>query len=487
MPARVQLKVVRGPLTGQLYLFTERTTCVLGRSSDCNLRLPDDDTHRTVSRHHCLLDINPPDVRVRDFGSLNGTFVNGRKIGQRCNAADAEATVLSHDAPEHDLRDGDRLRVGGTELAVSIQLAERCRHCGAEVDEPEMLCPRCAGVASTPPPCDTDAAACGVCGGPVDPIGGPGAICTSCRQEPKRVVQSLLDPDLSAPGVQGFTVLRLLGKGGMGSVFLAQRDEDQRLVALKVMLPQMAVKARARRMFQREIENARSLDHANVVRLLHAGLSRGIFYCSLEYCERGSVADAIKRRRGPLAIEEAVRIAIEGLRGLEYIHTTEVPAINLDDGSFGIGRGLVHRDIKPANLLLTGPDPARVKIADVGLAKAFDLAGLSGQTRTGAAAGTPLFMPRQQVINFKYAQPDVDVWSMAATLYTMLTGQPPRDFRRGVDPWRVVLQEPPVPIRRRNPEIPGRLAEVVDHALEERPKIPYSTARELRKELESVP
>ena len=83
MTATVTLRLLKGRLDRTEYVFDERTTCVLGRADDCAPRLPSDEYHRTVSRHHCLLDINPPDARIRDFGSLNGTFVNGKKIGQR--------------------------------------------------------------------------------------------------------------------------------------------------------------------------------------------------------------------------------------------------------------------------------------------------------------------------------------------------------------------------------------------------------------------
>ena len=83
MTTSVTLRLVKGQLDRAEDVFDERTTCVLGRAKECEPRLPDDDYHRTVSRHHCLLDINPPDARIRDFGSRNGTYVNGKKIGQR--------------------------------------------------------------------------------------------------------------------------------------------------------------------------------------------------------------------------------------------------------------------------------------------------------------------------------------------------------------------------------------------------------------------
>ena len=108
MPARVTLLVQSGPLAGQRFVFEDRTTCILGRGKDCDPRLlckpeePSAPENRKISRHHCLLDINPPDVRIRDFGSLNGTFINGRKIGQRQKHEQPGGAF-----PEHDLADGD--------------------------------------------------------------------------------------------------------------------------------------------------------------------------------------------------------------------------------------------------------------------------------------------------------------------------------------------------------------------------------------------
>jgi eukaryotic-like serine/threonine-protein kinase len=152
--------------------------------------------------------------------------------------------------------------------------------------------------------------------------------------------------------------------------------------------------------------------------------------------------------------------------------------------ALGPGRGLVHRDLKPANLLLSGSGRAGVvKVGDYGLAKAFDDAGL---TRTGETAGSPHYMTREQVSNFKYAKPEVDVWAMAASLYAMLTGVPPRVFAKGRDPWLVVLEAPPVPIRRREPSVPQDLAEVIDWALVEVPEITFKTAAEFKDALEGA-
>jgi serine/threonine protein kinase len=143
---------------------------------------------------------------------------------------------------------------------------------------------------------------------------------------------------------------------------------------------------------------------------------------------------------------------------------------------------LVHRDLNPNNIFIVNAnDKIVAKIGDYGLAKAFDLAGLSGQTLTGSQMGTPAFIPRQQVLDFKHALPEVDVWATAACLYNMLTGYFPRDFTG--DPWLAVLQNDPVPIRKRNNSIPKKLAEVIDLALVEKPQITFQTAEEFKREL----
>jgi serine/threonine protein kinase len=287
--------------------------------------------------------------------------------------------------------------------------------------------------------------------------------------------------------LQDYDLIRELGKGGMGAVYLARHKHSGEPVAIKVMLPQVALNDRPRRLFLREIDNTRALCHPNIVQVCDAGCARGTFFLALEYCDGGSVADLVEKQ-GALSIAEAGAIILQVLDGLEYAHTAVVPAVRLADGSSGSGCGLVHRDLKPPNILLSGAGPSRIaKVADYGLAKSFDLAGLSGQTATGAVAGTRAFMPRQQAVDFKYARPEVDVWAAAASLYWMLTGgQPPRDFPRGKDHWQVVLQDDPVPIRKRLPALPKKLADVIDQAVRDRPEIPFKTAADLKRALERV-
>lgn len=507
MPSKVILTVARGADTGREFIFDERTTCLIGRDDECQVRVPDDKRHLTISRHHCLLDINPPDVRIRDFGSLNGTYVNGCNIGQR----DKDQTPQQVDRtrfPEFDLKNGDEIRLEDTLYRVGICLSRTCALCGCEIPEEfrdaarrgedEYLCSRCctqpervlAGEKCTRPP-----RRCTRCGRDVSAEAGAERrgefLCQACQVDPQALLNEILrralgdDPRLAA--IKGYKILAEIGRGGMGGVYVAHHEETGRQVALKVMLPKVAVEERARQMFLREMENTKVLRHPHVVELFDAGFSAGTFYFSMGLCPLGSMARLTEQRGGTLPIDEAVGLMRQVLDGLEYCHGAEIPKVKLADGTYGKGRGLVHRDLKPANIFLAGPERCPVaKVGDFGLSKAFDTAGLSGLTVTGTAGGTPSYMPRQQVVKFKLARPEVDVWAAAASLYHTLTGCLPRDFPPGKDPWSVVLRSNAVPIRRRNTAIPQRLADVIDEALVDKPEIRIKSASQLKRMLDKA-
>jgi serine/threonine protein kinase len=273
----------------------------------------------------------------------------------------------------------------------------------------------------------------------------------------------------------------------MGAVYLARQQKTGRQVALKVMLPKVAAGQRATESFLREAVNTQALQHPNVVRLWDSGCSQGTFFFTLEFCDGGSLREFMKHRGGKLSIDEACPIILQALDGLHYAHNAEIPHVKLKDGSFGRGRGLVHRDLKPENIFLSTAGNSRVaKLGDYGLAKAFDMAGLSGHTFTGEVAGTPQFMPRQQVRKYKDLKPEADVWAIAATLYNVLTRHFPRDFSKDSDPWQIILETSAVPIRQRNPAIPSRLAEVIDQALVDDPEIGFKSAAEFKQALMQV-
>jgi eukaryotic-like serine/threonine-protein kinase len=424
MPAKVVLTITQGQLSGTKYTYEDREVCTIGRHKDCNVRLPSDAEHAQVSRYHCLLDINPPFIRVRDLGSGNGTYVNGQRVG-------AQAQEKTPETLERDLVDGDLLQIGYTAFQVNIEDTENADNLLARSQ-------------FTPP---------------------------DNRQAADNLLALAAGDHPSLAGIRGYTIVKLLGSGKCGAVYLAQNDANEEMVALKVMLPQMAVNDRAVKMFIREMSNTQALRHPNVVRTFEYGEAENIFYFTMECCLEGNVSDFIQRQGGKVPLNIAISITLQVLAGLEYTHNAVLPAVRLADGSIGEGQGLVHRDLKPANIFLsrTG-DKTLAKIGDYGLAKAFELAGMSGQTLTGqkGVMGTPSFMSRQQLLNTKYVQPAVDVWAAAACLYNMLTGVPPRNFGKR-DPLQVILLDGAVPILEREPNLSPTLAKVIDQALFEDP------------------
>lgn len=468
MPARVKLEVTSGPIQGKVFAFDGHDTFLFGRHSDCHARLPKDGY---VSRHHFILEVNPPDARIRDLGSLNGTIVNGVKYGGR-SPHELPEDATGREYPACDLKNGDQIKVGRTTIAVHVDMPSVCGRCGVEVDADSdgdgdhksegVLCATCRKNLTTKPrdemaPRSTRCERCGK--DAVSETGGARDgqyLCQSCRYEMtsdvaglKQLLEAAKKQDGARPDVEGYDIDIELGKGGMGVVYRAKREPGGHLVAVKLMLAKVAVNDRARKMFQREIQVAQQLRHPNIVRFVDQGSAGGAFFCVLEYCNHGSL-DALLKRHGTLSLKTAAPLIIQCLTGLAHAHRYN----------------FVHRDLKPHNILLhkQGGDIV-AKVTDFGLAKSFQTAGLSGMTATGTVGGTFYYMPREQLTNFKYVHPTSDVWSIAATLYRMLTGQYPLDFPDNRDPMEVLLRDEAIPIRQRKSNIPGAVAEVIDRAL----------------------
>lgn len=398
MSASVQLRITEGTAKGKVFTFAAHDTFFLGRHPDCHMHLPDD---TCVSRHHFILEACPPQACVRDLGSRNGTYVNGRKVGGRKEGESPEEGARRA-YPEVTLKHGDRIQVGDTALEVHVTQAEK-------------------------------------------QAGPPPAVPVPSFDElnPKQLADLLLKaakkgeaPRLDVPGYQ---IEKELGRGGFGVVFRARRIADGVTVAIKVMLPRVAVPPVEIEKFLREMTITAQLRHANIVKLFDQGHCNGIPWFIMEYCEGGSLWDLIMKHGGKLPLKVAQPIMLAALEGLAHAHQ----------------QGIVHRDLKPHNILL---DCGVARISDFGLAKNFQQAGLSGLSVTGNYAGTPLFMPREQLINFKHLKPVSDVWSMAATFYFMLTGTFPYPFTEKRDPIDVILNEEIVPLEKRDKTISPKLA-----------------------------
>jgi serine/threonine protein kinase len=249
-----------------------------------------------------------------------------------------------------------------------------------------------------------------------------------------------------------WTILQEIGHGSTGPTFLATNATGER-VALKLFQGSNDEAGRGR--FLRECELLRALEHPNIVRFVDAGHAENVAYLAMEYCDLGSARDLARTRGGRLPGRDARPLILQAARGLAHAHSCD----------------LVHRDIKPENLLLKkGDDGPVVKIGDFGLAKVFTAVGISGVTMTGISGGTPGYMPREQLREFRRLRPASDVWSFAATIYELLTGHLPRAASSKTEPLLTVLEGVVIPIRERRPDIPESLAKVIDDALDTDPE-----------------
>ena len=212
-----------------------------------------------------------------------------------------------------------------------------------------------------------------------------------------------------------YQVEQEIGQGGMAVVFRALDRKHDRMVAVKVLRPELAA-ALGHERFLREIEIAAKLQHPHILPVYDSGRAGGLLYYVMPYVEGESLRDRLERG-GSLPGEEAVRVAREVGAALDYAHR----------------RGIVHRDIKPANVLLSD---GHAVVADFGIARAVS-AAQSGLTQAGTAIGTPTYMSPEQALGEQDLDGRTDVYALGCVLYEMLTGKPPHE---GATPQTVIAQ-----------------------------------------------
>jgi eukaryotic-like serine/threonine-protein kinase len=398
-----------------------------------------------LSRDHFLIEINPPRCEIRDLGSTNGTFVNDRRVERaRLKSFDQIAAGQSVFRV--------RVEASATVTATSGAESRSSRRTETLNNHPApIFCGGCGMPA--PPEIDVARGSSPLLGEPVD------WLCELCRFE----VSTLPQP------VPHYTTLRELGRGGMGVVYQARHNQTGQLVALKLIVPESAAARSAVDRFLREMSVISQLKHPNIVEWLEQGMTRGQFWFAMEYVAGTNLEALVQKDPGRYSIAQACRMACQVLKGLEQAH----------------GLGFVHRDIKPENILIGKHREGLVaKISDFGLAKSFRGLGLSGLTFSGEMRGTVPFMPPEQMLDFKTVLPSGDLYATAATLYYLLTAQFLFDnMSEGGDLIRILLEESPVPIQERRPDIPDALAAVLEKCLARDPNARYPTATAMRQAL----
>ena len=263
--------------------------------------------------------------------------------------------------------------------------------------------------------------------------------------------------------VGDYELIEELGRGGMGVVYKARQISLNRVVAVKMILSGLLANEEAVHRFRFEAENAARLDHPGIVPIYEVGEHEGLHYFSMGYLDGESLSQKVADH--PLAPREAAQIMAEVAKTVAYAHDQRV----------------IHRDLKPANILID--EAGKPRITDFGLAKWIDRP--SDVSRTGDVIGTPSYMPPEQATGRRERiDARSDVYSLGATLYTLLVGRPPFYADNPTDTCLQVLYQEPISPRQQNPKVPRDLETICLKCLEKSPERRYQTAGELAAELE---
>jgi serine/threonine protein kinase len=269
-----------------------------------------------------------------------------------------------------------------------------------------------------------------------------------------------------------YRILAPLGRGGMGSVYLA-RDFDASnresrtpaLIALKILPPKRAKEEeRTLARFRREMELCRRVSHIHLTRTFDAGVIQGVYFIAMEYIRGQSLRQLVKGG-GPLPTARAARLFAEIAEGLEHAHE----------------KGLIHRDLKPSNVMVTPNSHA--KILDLGLALAVDEELPTDKTIVGGqgyVVGTMDYIAPEQVDDPSQVDARADLYSLGCALYFALTGQPPFPGGKSREKMQCHRAKYAEPVSDLNPTVPSAFSRIVEKLMEKKPARRFQTAEEMR-------
>jgi serine/threonine protein kinase/Flp pilus assembly protein TadD len=257
-----------------------------------------------------------------------------------------------------------------------------------------------------------------------------------------------------------YQILGVLGQGGMGAVYKARDRELDRLIALKVIRPELATDPAILQRFKQELILSRNITHKNVVRIYDLGEAEGIRFISMEYVD-GEDLRTILRREGKLSTKDAISVVEQVCRALDSAHS----------------EGVIHRDLKPQNIMRDRH--GRIVVMDFGLARSL---GDSGLTQTGAIVGTLEYMSPEQALGTTL-DPRSDIFSVGLIFYELLTGKAPYEADTAIASLMKRTREEARAASDVDPCVPRSLSAIVSRCLEREPANRYHSAVELLQQL----
>jgi serine/threonine protein kinase len=432
--------VISGPNVGQRRELTNHAILVVGRGDDCDLRLSDP----SVSRIHARITLVNGHVYLEDAGSRWGTRVNDVPTDSR------------------ELFPGDCVAFGDTQLRLELEsplvttvapIHKRILRTLSGRKRAGRMPGRRNGANKTVTP------------EPVDPD-------TTINQPRREAANKALD----IAGLVGQKFLRyqiesIIARPRSGIIFHARDPRYERPIALKIFRPDFFHDRQGAARFLRAMRTTISLEHENLVRVYGAGRTRGVCFVASEFVAGESVSEMIRRIgvAGMLDWRNALHVAKGVAAALEVAHELNI----------------LHRNIGPSNILVRKADRC-VKLGDLMFAKALDNSGNERITRSGEVVGDLRYLSPEQLSGEQPIDARADIYSLGATLYAILTGNPPFEGGTAAEVIRRIVTGSPDPPTKVHLAVPSQLEGLVLRMLAKRPEDRPESARTLRQELERI-
>lgn len=398
-----QLVVISGPDEKKAFPLQDGQLLSIGRGEQSDTQLHD--PH--ASRKHCLLQVDQGRFLLADQGSAGGTFVNGTRIDK------------------HELKPGDVVRIGGTELRLQLD---------SDRDQSTL-------------------------------VGAPGG------EKPKAAPALAPLKDLVGTSLAHFEIRTVLATGANGMVFLAHDAKENRPSALKVLWPEASREEEEMQRFVRAMKTMMPVRHENIVEIYAAGKNGPYCWVAMEYVDGESLTHVIQRigTAGKLDWRNAFRVAVHIGRALEKAYEHHI----------------IHRNITPQNILLRHSDKL-AKLGDLMLAKALEGSQARQVTRPGHLVGEIVYMPPERTRTDAEVDCRADIYSLGATVYALLTGRPPFEGTSIPDVIRKIRADEPENPKKYQLSIADRFQDAVMNMLAKRPDDRYPNPSKLLADLEKI-
>jgi eukaryotic-like serine/threonine-protein kinase len=491
---QLSLEPIEGPKDIRSFTITGRGVITVGRSSSTHLKLPKNDTQ--YSRLHFVIEFNPPKCRILDLGSRTGTYLNGQKVfsGHPANgdeirigkttfrvligqnlSADAKKTSsdentednLAYHALEAERdRKLEARKLREKKLKKKAKQAEKQAAAKAEKRGAAPAKPREIAVAAE----DSGKGLNFDLARLLDGEDSSEMIAT--KNTKKKVVVDDNDDEETVkplPEIPGYEVLRLMGQDDLGESLLVKSLDNEKLYSVKLLTSERVHEQQAVDAFLMEMQPLMDIEHNHIARYHEFGQSGNFIYIVSEYVKGLNCEDCL-HADGPFGVVRLAKLGSQILQGLDYAH----------------GLGHVHRDIKPSNIVITAENNREIaKLVDYGLARNFQNSPLYGVKRKSDLERSVRFMAPEQFQNFKEMPISVDIYSVAATFYYLLTGKYTHDFESLSFDQAVskIKRDDAYNLSRRRMDVPGELANLIHLALNRFPQKRIATAAAFRKEL----